>query len=405
MCASPGYNSIQAAIDAAAPGSTIHVCAGSYAESLVVNKTLTLKGDSGATVVPSGGPVPLSRLPAVFTTDNLVDPDANLVVQGHGVKATVLTLTFAGPFTASNCSTEMYGILVIAGGSIVLTSDDVTNTEASDPNLFGCQQGVGIQVGRKYRPDNNGVYTVQNFVGTGPITSTQVTGYEKNGITVDGPGSRDTTSQSTITGAGQVNNNAQNGIQISRGATGGVTKSIVSANQYTGPGNAAATGILIFGGCGDQLDPEVSITGNTVSNNDVGIGMYNYDSTCSYATTTETDDTMRNNTVSNSSTSNTSGYEPPCDFATPPSCSIPAKGYEAGIADVGHGDEIIKNAIDGAIATFVDMPAYIVFPIDTTADTTVTLQGNTFHPSTPVSASAQKGHGPRAHGFGIHAYR
>lgn len=57
-------SSIQAAIDAAAPGTRIVVDAGTYAEQLVINKTLELKGKDGAKIVPPNPSVtnPCTRL-------------------------------------------------------------------------------------------------------------------------------------------------------------------------------------------------------------------------------------------------------------------------------------------------------------------------------------------------------
>jgi hypothetical protein len=43
-CANPGFNDIQSAVTAAAPGDTVHVCAGTYAGGVDVPKTLNLVG-------------------------------------------------------------------------------------------------------------------------------------------------------------------------------------------------------------------------------------------------------------------------------------------------------------------------------------------------------------------------
>src|SRR5215207_7627505 len=47
-CADAGFTSIQAAVEAAQPGDLIRVCPDLYAESVVVDKPLTLKADSDA---------------------------------------------------------------------------------------------------------------------------------------------------------------------------------------------------------------------------------------------------------------------------------------------------------------------------------------------------------------------
>jgi|GEM_PF-2628666 len=50
-CASPGFNTIQNAITAAAPGDTIYICNGTYSESPDVSKGVTLQGQSLAAIV------------------------------------------------------------------------------------------------------------------------------------------------------------------------------------------------------------------------------------------------------------------------------------------------------------------------------------------------------------------
>ena len=57
-CASPGFTSIQLAVNAASSGATIYVCAGTYNESVSISKPLTLDGAQYLTnaVGRSGGP-------------------------------------------------------------------------------------------------------------------------------------------------------------------------------------------------------------------------------------------------------------------------------------------------------------------------------------------------------------
>src|SRR5579884_3292183 len=44
-CASPGYTSVQAAVNAASAGNTVYLCGTTpYAEQLIINKSLTLTG-------------------------------------------------------------------------------------------------------------------------------------------------------------------------------------------------------------------------------------------------------------------------------------------------------------------------------------------------------------------------
>jgi hypothetical protein len=65
-CADPGFNDIQSAVTAAAPGDTVHVCAGTYTGGIDVPKTLNLVGakaghdartrsQSGESIISGGG--------------------------------------------------------------------------------------------------------------------------------------------------------------------------------------------------------------------------------------------------------------------------------------------------------------------------------------------------------------
>jgi hypothetical protein len=127
---------------------------------------------------------------------------------------------------------------------------------------------------------------------------------------------------------------AQNGIQVSRGASGDLTNNVVSLNQYSGPGGASSGGVLVFGGCGGPLTPNVAVNHNTLANNDVGVFLFNALPDCLAAPTTTTNDRAVNNTISSSVVTNTSGFGLGC-------------GYQAGVSDVGNHDTINQNEISG----------------------------------------------------------
>jgi hypothetical protein len=106
----------------------------------------------------------------------------------------------------------------------------------------GAQHGVAIY----YLATNK-------FAATGVVDKNVVYHYQKNGITVNGPGTNVTVTNNTVTGEGRIDYIAQNGIQYGYGAMGRITGNEVSGNYYdncVGPGKSTcdwvAAGILIL---------------------------------------------------------------------------------------------------------------------------------------------------------------
>jgi hypothetical protein len=346
-CASPGYNSVQTAVNAATTGQTVYLCGGQFAQQVFVSTSITLTGDpgSGLTAVGTAFTSSSSNYPPQFTSDGLFLPQALLVTTGNNVQ--VNGLTVSGPIASPNgCSEDEYGILALAG-SINLNSDRVLDIASSDSSLYGCQYGVGIQIGREYweKPDFS-TYLVENFSAKANINNVTVSGYQKNGITVDGVGSSANITNSTINGGGSGTPFgtiiAQNGIQISRGAKSDIENNNISNNAYSGDGWASSGGILLFGGYGDPLVTNVNVNDNKLVNNDVGIYMVNYDSGGDGPATTPTKDKATDNWISNKAVTNVSGI---CYGDI--SCGGSLIGYQAGINDVGDQDTICYNSISG----------------------------------------------------------
>ncbi|HEV2349871.1 MAG TPA: right-handed parallel beta-helix repeat-containing protein [Terriglobia bacterium] len=366
-CTSTGFTSVQAAVDAAAPGDTVYLCGTvPFAEQVIITKVLTLTGDDGATIqAPSPFPTTdLSKLPPQFTTDDLFIPQAIVIVWGAGANATITNLIITGPLPGNGgCASQEFGVVVIAGAKVSLISDEILNIADENSSLYGCQTGVGVLIGREYWPNADySNFLVVNFVGYGTMTGTEVSGYMKGGIVIDGPGSNAVVRGNKVTGSDRDTLFspivAQNGIQVSRGASAQVRDNTVSGNTYTGSAYASSGGILIFGGCGDPLVTGVQVMGNTLTDNDVGIYLNNYDDTCSTASSVMTNNKAVNNTLSNGEITNVGSGVP---------FGFPYAGYQAGIDDVGTNDKVINNTIAGFGYTPAQTtgPGTYVIPIDT----------------------------------------
>jgi hypothetical protein len=220
-----------------------------------------------------------------------------------------------------------YGVVV--NGDVGVVAGNVKNSNIHDIGespLNGSQHGNAIY----YRALGTGS-------ATGIVSGNTITDYQKGGITVSGKVSA-TITNNHVTGQGPVNYIAQNGIQMGYGAKGSVTGNTVIGNAYTGAGLTSSAGILVVGGpCfGLPYTTGLTISKNTLRNNDVGVWLFNaaLDNSNCVAGTTKTNNTVKLNTITNSSVTNTTGHSATC-------------GYQVGVADVGHRDSIVNNMISG----------------------------------------------------------
>ena len=236
------FDTIQSAVDAADPYDTIRVRAGTYAEQVTVGP-----GKDGVRLLAQGNGV------IVTTPANAVSPLAIVDVTG-AINVTIAGFTIAGPVTVDDLGA---GILIENGGSATISDNRVLDIR-TDP-LSGDQFGNAIQVGG-FLPDGTPT------PGRATITGNLVARYQKTGVVVFNPGSSAAVSGNTIVGVGPTDVIAQNGVQVSDGATARVSDNTITGNVYT-PAGTEATGILV------AEAGAVSVTGNLLFGNEVGVNI------------------------------------------------------------------------------------------------------------------------------------
>ncbi len=265
------FSSIQAAILAVPPSSTIDICPGTYAEQLLITQPVTLTGvssttagitDDGIVIIPPAG-----GLTANATSLASGNPIAAHVWVSNA--ATVNMNNLAVDSIGNNLSgcgaPDVVGILYQnSSGTLnhVVTRNQWIGASESDGGSNGCQNGLGIFV-----------QSGNSLTSTVTVTNSSVHDYQKNGITGNEVGTTLIATNNTVVGQGATTGAAENGIQIGFGAAGTVTGNLVvddvwAPDTITDPGDAAA-GILIF----DGAENSVTVKSNTVGNTQTGIAL------------------------------------------------------------------------------------------------------------------------------------
>jgi hypothetical protein len=241
------FKTIQAAVTAAQSNDTILVDPGTYKEQVLIDNTGHSRDN--LTIEGSGQNSTFIQAPTLSGVNH------NAIVEISGAQnVTIENFTIEGPSGVANSGGELFGIRVDNGGSATITQNHITKIE--DTPFGGVQEGIAIDVGR----------ASDGTTGTAIISYNTIDQYQKGGILVDNAGSSAEINHNTIIGAGPTTAIAQNGIQISRGATADVSYNNISGNEYTP--DPQATGILLF-----SNPVAVTVTHNVLSNNDYGIAL------------------------------------------------------------------------------------------------------------------------------------
>lgn len=249
----PGM-SVQTAVDMASSDDAVNVKDGTYEEQVVIDKNLTLTGESAATVIKAPATVPECALSS-YGWHAVV-----CIVNDADVAISTMTVDGAG---RGNSNYKFMGVAYRnAGGSV----DNLTVKDIRDTPFSGAQHGVGVNV-----------YNDDDATRTFSLLNTSFTGFQKNAVaiatgetsvldvTIDG---------NDVTGAGATDVTAQNGLQVYE--AGGTLTGVINNNTVHGIAydntNAStkwvASSILSY-------YAHVDVTNNIVTGGHVGV--YNFD--------------------------------------------------------------------------------------------------------------------------------
>jgi parallel beta-helix repeat protein len=180
------YSSIQAAIDIANPGDEIYVYSGTYSETIIITKNVTLAGQNKDTTIIDGG-------------------KTGHVLRGTGSEDTDITLYISG-FTIRNAGgtgNDCIALSYANGGSI--TNNIILSSDSSDGIQLDMCVGITIADNTIGNNEGNGIYVIQSVgitVDTNLIQNNQI------GIRIYSSSTNNVISNNQIAG------NSQYGIQV-----------------------------------------------------------------------------------------------------------------------------------------------------------------------------------------------
>ena len=259
------FPTIQAAVDAAAPGDIIKVQGGIYTEEIVISKDVTLKGAGvDATIIQS----PATLTPYASDVRNGT-PLTAIVRVAHGAHARISALTISGPVPCGFAG----GIVAVQAATLELVDARVTDIRpVSAACSFAINRAVQFGLGDRA--------TIEGQLGTsanGSVTNVLIDGYETEGVVAvapfSGPPTSVTFTDNVITAGDPLLPVEQFGIDVFLNAVANITGNTISGGVCTLPGcgpdpinEFQAMGISVV-----LLGSGTKIADNHISGADVGI--------------------------------------------------------------------------------------------------------------------------------------
>jgi hypothetical protein len=206
------YPSIQAAIDAAKPGRTVMVLAGTYTEQIAINKNLSIVG--------AGMDATIIRAPVTLVPGQLGSPSIVEVYGGASVSMSKLTVSGPGAAACGQDGVLRWGVRVHSLAHLDLNFAAVRDIQ-NTPMAPCPRSGTAIAVGTSVPGGPPASVTVDH---------SEITNYQATGIIALGEGSWANVTQSIVAGPGHAGGVPTNGIELVAGAAGIIAHNTVSGN-------------------------------------------------------------------------------------------------------------------------------------------------------------------------------
>lgn len=222
----PAGSSIQAAINAAFEGDTIHLGSGLFIQQFRIDKCLFIEGEGEYDAGSGSG----TLIQAPSTLNNGIFNARSIVEAFGNYESSISNLTIQGRVDTSG--NPVFGVFASAGANIKMDHVTVRDIRDFNDNNFGLQNGRAIVAGWQ------GSF---NTTGSVELDNVTVESYQKSGIYISRLGSNAIIKNSTITGEGPQPYTAQNGITVIWGATATIEGNTITNNLCDHPTNCGPT--------------------------------------------------------------------------------------------------------------------------------------------------------------------
>lgn len=240
---------------------TLRLAAGEYSGNIIINEALTIEG-------PAEGEAVIKYQP-VTDTSGLVNSGYYPVISATAPLTMNGNIIVAGPVGASTDYDYLHQYITGVLSENNLNLNGITFKDIRHDPISGMQCGLPIVANGNETTEVN-------------IINCEIVDFQKQAIRIQTPNAKVTISNNTITGVGDTDVTAQNGIVIwSCGADSIVSGNQISDMRYT-LDSATSTGIMSCNGAAFKASD------NTLTNIESPIGYYNSD---------EDDITKENNTI------------------------------------------------------------------------------------------------------------
>jgi hypothetical protein len=256
-CSTAQFSSIQAAVDAATAGSTVVVCAGTFKESVTIDKQLTLQGMPGAIIDAKHQAYGVGMTASYVTVESLTVIHASVHGGQPGDGIITAGFTQSGPVPADHAQILYNTVTDNQGAGIDLnsTSHSVAMGNVSQHN------GIGINMSNDLGVPSSHNHVLLNIANDNPGGCGIVLADHSGSGIFDNTIAHNVANNNGLGSPTAPDASAGSGIILAGGA-GGVYDNKVADNTFNGNGHG---GVALHAHA-----PGLNFSGNVITGNRIG---------------------------------------------------------------------------------------------------------------------------------------